>query len=104
MGLVWVMTDFGIDPQDSPWLVGVAWLVAVFSGITMVLNVPFYSFKEFNWRRRVPLWVILAAVIAIAVISQRPALVLYLLIMSYALSGYVMWAMGRRIQSVLPED
>ena len=104
MGLVWVMTDFGIDPQDSPWLVGVAWLVAVFSGITMVLNVPFYSFKEFNWRRRVPLWVILAAVIAIAVISQRPALVLYLLIMSYALSGYVMWARGTRLQPVLPEE
>jgi CDP-diacylglycerol--serine O-phosphatidyltransferase len=104
MGLVWVMTDFGIDPQESPWLVGLAWLVAVFAGITMVLNVPFYSFKEFNWRRRVPLWVILAAVVAIALISQRPALVLYVIIMSYALSGYVMWAMGKRVQSVLPEE
>jgi hypothetical protein len=52
----------------------------------------------------VPLWVILAAVIAIAVISQRPSLVLYLLVMSYALSGYVMWAMGKRVQSVFPEE
>ena len=104
MGLVWVMSDFGVDPLESPWLVVLAWLMAVFAGITMVLNVPFYSFKEFNWRRRVPLWVILAAVIAISVIATRPSLVLYLLIMAYALSGYVMWAMGKRVHSVFPEE
>jgi CDP-diacylglycerol---serine O-phosphatidyltransferase len=103
-GLVWVAADFGFSPQESPWLAYVAWVMAVFSGITMVLNVPFYSFKEFNWRRRVPLWVILAAVIAISVIATRPSLVLFLLIMTYALSGYAMWAMGHRVRSVLPEE
>jgi CDP-diacylglycerol---serine O-phosphatidyltransferase len=109
-GLVWMMSDLGFDPQESfriagvPWLAGVAWVMALFSGITMVLNVPFYSFKEFNWKRRVPLWVILAAVIALSVIATRPSVVLYLLIMAYALSGYAMWAMGQRVRSVLPEE
>jgi len=103
-GLVWMVTDFGLKPHESPWITGVAWLMAMFSGITMVLNVPFYSFKEFNWRRRVPLWVILVAVVALSVIATRPSLVLFLLIMSYALSGYVMWAMGHRVKSVLPEE
>ena len=103
-GLVWMMADLGFDPQESPWLAGLAWVMALFSGITMVLNVPFYSFKEFNWKRRVPLWVILAAVIALSVIATRPSVVLYLLIMCYAFSGYVMWAMGQRIKSVLPEE
>jgi CDP-diacylglycerol---serine O-phosphatidyltransferase len=66
--------------------------------------VPFWSFKELNWKKRVPLWVILAAVVAISVVASRPSLVLFALIMTYAVSGYVMWAMGHRVRSVLPED
>ena len=46
-GLVWVMTDFGFKPSD--WLALVTWVTAVFAGITMVSNIPFYSFKEVNW-------------------------------------------------------
>ena len=79
-------------------------LVAVFAGVTMVSNVPFYSFKEFNWKRRVPLWAILAAVIGYSVIATQPSLILFVLFLSYALSGYVMWAMGRRVRPVLPEE
>jgi CDP-diacylglycerol--serine O-phosphatidyltransferase len=82
----------------------VAWAVAVFAGVTMVLNVPFWSFKEVNWRKRVPLWVILVCVIAISVVASRPSLVLWALFMSYALSGYVMWAMGHRVRPVLPDE
>jgi CDP-diacylglycerol---serine O-phosphatidyltransferase len=101
-GLVWVMTDFGFKPSD--WLAIVTWIVAVFAGGTMVSNIPFYSFKEVNWKRRVPLWVILACVIGISVVASRPSLILFALFMSYALSGYVMWARGRRVKPVLPEE
>ena len=101
-GLVWVLVDFGFTP--SGWLAIVAWIVAVFAGVTMVSNVPFWSFKEVNWRKRVPLWVILVCVIAISVIASRPSLVLWALFMSYALSGYVMWAMGHRVRPVLPDE
>jgi hypothetical protein len=52
----------------------------------------------------VPLWVILACVIAISVVASSPSLVLFALFMSYALSGYVMWAMGHRVRPVLPEE
>jgi CDP-diacylglycerol--serine O-phosphatidyltransferase len=101
-GLVWVMTDFGFKPSD--WLAIVTWVISVFAGITMVSNLPFYSFKEVNWRRRVPLWVILASVLGIAVVASRPSLVLFALFTSYALSGYVIWARERRLRSVLPEE
>jgi len=101
-GLVWVMTDFGFKPSD--WLAAVTWVVAVFAGVTMVSNIPFYSFKEVNWKRRVPLWVILACVIGISIVASRPSLILFALFMSYALSGYVMWAKGRRVKPVLPEE
>jgi len=103
-GLVWVLSDFGFDPDESGWLRAVAWAVAVFAGVTMVSNVPFWSFKEVNWRKRVPLWVILACVIAISIVASSPSLVLFSLFMGYALSGYVMWAMGHRVRPVLPEE
>ena len=78
--------------------------MAVFAGITMVSNVPFWSFKEVNWRKRVPLWVIAAAAIAFAIIATRPSLILWLLFLTYSLSGYVMWGMGHRVRPVLPEE
>ena len=101
-GLVWFLVDFGIRPAD--WVAYGVWFVAVFAGVTMVSNVPFWSFKEVNWKKRVPLWVILACVIAISVVAWRPSLVLWALFMSYAVSGYVMWAMGHRVRPVLPEE
>src|SRR5512141_464857 len=48
-GFVWVFDDLGIDREL--WLNVIAWLFTMFAGITMVTNVPFYSFKEINIRR-----------------------------------------------------
>ncbi len=101
-GLLWVLTDFGFKPND--WLAGVTWITAVFVGITMVSNVPFWSFKEVNWKKRVPLWVILASVVAMSVVASRPSLVLFGLFLAYALSGYVMFGMGHRARPILPEE
>jgi CDP-diacylglycerol---serine O-phosphatidyltransferase len=102
-GLVWVLHEFGLSP-DQFWLAAVTWLVAVFTGITMVSNVPFWSFKELNWKKRVPLWVILVCVMGISIVASSPALVLFALFLAYALSGYVMWALGHRVRPVLPEE
>jgi CDP-diacylglycerol--serine O-phosphatidyltransferase len=103
-GLVWVLVDFGLKPDQWYVIAGVTWATAVFVGVTMVSNIPFYSFKEVNWKQRVPLWVILAAVLVLSVVASRPSLVLFGLFLAYSLSGYVMWAMGRRPRTVLPEE
>jgi CDP-diacylglycerol---serine O-phosphatidyltransferase len=104
-GFIWVLVDFfNVSPRDYAWLAPLTWTVAVFAGVTMVSNVPFWSFKEVNWRKRVPLWAILACVVAISVIASRPSLVLFVLIIGYAFSGYVMWAMGHRVRPVLPDE
>jgi CDP-diacylglycerol---serine O-phosphatidyltransferase len=103
-GLVWFLEDFEFFPSEYFWLAGLAWIVAVFAGVTMVSNVPFYSFKEVNWKKRVPLWAILVCVLGISLVASRPSLVLFALFMAYALSGYVLWGMGHRIRSVLPEE
>ena len=103
-GFIWVLVDFGFSPRDYAWLAWVAWVVAVFAGFTMVSNVPFWSFKELNWKKRVPLWVILASVVALSIVASRPSAVLFGIFMTYAFSGYVMWAMGHRTRPVLPEE
>ncbi len=99
-GLVWVFDDFGIDREL--WLSVIAWVFTMYAGITMVSNVPFYSFKEFNLKRAVPFWVMLAFVAGLAVVSLRPPVVLFLLCLAYAVSGYVLWGMGLRVRR-LPE-
>ncbi len=103
-GFLWVLVDYEFSPLEYHWLAPLTWVVAVFAGFTMVSNVPFWSFKEVNWKKRVPLWVILLGVVAISIVASSPSLVLFALFMAYGLSGYVMWAMGHRARPVLPEE
>jgi len=97
-GLVWVASDFGWSA--GPPLAAVAWAVTVFAGVTMVSNVPFYSFKDINFKKRVPFWVILALVAGLSVVSWHPSTILFLAALAFALSGYVLWAMGHRVKRV----
>jgi CDP-diacylglycerol--serine O-phosphatidyltransferase len=98
-GLVWVFDDFGIDREL--WLSVIAWVFTMYAGITMVTSVPFYSFKEFNLKRAVPFWVMLAFVASLAVVSLKPSVVLFLLFLGYSVSGYVLWGLGRRAKPVV---
>jgi CDP-diacylglycerol--serine O-phosphatidyltransferase len=92
-GLIWVLSDLGLGGEA--WLMWLAWVVTMFAGITMVTNVPFYSFKDINLKKSVPFWAALAIVAAMTVIATRPALMLFLLVVAYAVSGYVQWALGK---------
>ena len=103
-GLVWMIVDFGLKPDQWHVIAGVTWAAAVFVGITMVTNLPYYSFKEVNWKQRVPLWAILVSVVGLSIIASRPSLVLFILFFGYSLSGYAMWALGHRGRPVLPEE
>jgi CDP-diacylglycerol---serine O-phosphatidyltransferase len=90
-GFVWLANDNKIPVSEygMPW---VAALFTLYAGITMVSNVPFYSFKDINLRRSVPFAVVLLIVLAFVLISTDPPIVLFLLFVAYGLSGYVYWA------------
>ena len=96
-GFVWVNDDFGIVRLD--WIQYIAWTVTMYAGITMVTNVPFYSFKDINFRKSVPFWAVLAVVAAMTVISIRPPVILFLLFVAYGLHGYVLLFVRRRRQA-----
>ena len=88
IGFLWLMTDLGIDGAEVAWP---TFAVCLFAGLTMVTNVPFYSFKDISMKRSVPFAVIVAIALGIAVINTDPPIVLFGLFVAYALSGYVIY-------------
>jgi CDP-diacylglycerol--serine O-phosphatidyltransferase len=93
VGFVWVMDDAGIKGAARiDWLAWGAFALTLYAGLTMVTNVPFYSFKDVSLKRSVPFIVIVAIALGIALITIHPPLVLFALFCGYGLSGYVVYA------------
>jgi len=94
-GFVWLVHDnkIRVDAYGLPWI---AAFLALYCGLTMVSNAPFYSFKDVNFRKSVPFWAILLIVLGFVLVSSNPPVVLFLLFCAYGFSGYVLWALGRR--------
>lgn len=90
VGFVWLADDNKF-PLDEYYLRYVGWCIAVYTGITMVSSVPFYSFKDMGRFRRVPVVVIFLLAIAMFVISSYPPLTLFVLFVAYGFSGYLVW-------------
>ena len=95
-GFVWVMLDSGFDGESLRWYAAV---LTVFAGLSMVSNLPFYSFKTINMRKSVPFLVIFLIALFFVLISSDPPIVLFGLFLCYALSGFVLWLMRQRAKS-----
>ena len=94
MGFIWVMDDAGyrqINEQHS-WLIWTAFTLTLLSGLTMVTNLPFYSFKEFSLKRTVPFVVTVVIALTIALVMVHPPIVLFGIFCLYAGSGYGLYA------------
>ena len=96
-GFIWIMDDAGFK-EDVPritWLVWLTFGLTLYAGLTMVTNVPFYSFKDVSFRRSVPFVVIVAIALGIALISLHVPGTLFALFVVYGLSGYAVYAYKR---------
>ena len=87
-GFIWLMTEAGVDGIDVRWL---TFALTLYAGLTMVTNVPFYSFKDVSLKRSVPFAVIVLIALGIAVINIDPPTVMFGLFVIYGLSGYVLY-------------
>jgi CDP-diacylglycerol--serine O-phosphatidyltransferase len=100
-GFIWLMDDLRIGGADFSWL---AWIITVYSGLTMVTNAPFYSFKDVNFKKSVPFIAIFLIVLIFVAVSSDPPKVLFGLFVVYGLSGYVValwfWAKGNPVSLV----
>ncbi len=95
MGLIWVVTDLGETARSIPGMVWLTFAFTLYAGLTMVTNIPFYSFKDVNFRRTVPFIAIVAIALGIAVITIHPPIVLFGIFVAYGVSGYGVYVWKR---------
>ncbi|MFT4824666.1 MAG: CDP-diacylglycerol--serine O-phosphatidyltransferase [Halioglobus sp.] len=88
---VWVCHDLGWDTASLSYETSVlmAALTAI-TGFLMMANVPYYSFKGIDLRRRVPFVVIFLVVLVFGLVTVDPPRILLAAAVIYALSGPVM--------------
>jgi CDP-diacylglycerol--serine O-phosphatidyltransferase len=91
-GFIWLMTETKVDTSSVAWPM---FAMCLFAGLTMVTNVPFYSFKDVQMRKSVPFAAIVLLALIIAIINIHPPTVLFSLFVLYGLSGYVVYAWRR---------
>jgi CDP-diacylglycerol--serine O-phosphatidyltransferase len=87
-GFIWLMADAGVKGYDVRWYM---FALMLYAGLTMVTNLPFYSFKDVSIKRSVPFAVIVLIALGIAVINIDPPTVMFGLFVLYGLSGYVLY-------------
>lgn len=91
-GFIWLATDLGMSGPNLAWPM---FVVALYAGLTMVTNVPFYSFKDVSMKRSVPFAVIVLIALGIAVINIDPPTVMFSVFVMYGLSGYVIYGVRK---------
>lgn len=87
-GFIWLMTEAKVEPSGLKWAM---FALTLYAGLTMVTNVPFYSFKDLSLKKSVPFASIVLVALGIAVINIDPPTVLFGLFVLYGLSGYAVY-------------
>ena len=83
-GFIWVCDVHEIKGADVAYI-GLG--LAIATGLLMVSNFRYYSFKEVDLRGRMPFVKAILIMLAFAVIFTNPSLTLFLLFLTYAISG-----------------
>ncbi|HJM15359.1 MAG TPA: CDP-diacylglycerol--serine O-phosphatidyltransferase, partial [SAR86 cluster bacterium] len=85
---VWAMSSYGIQGEEvgKTLAVSTALLTATVS-LLMVVNIPYYSFKEIDMKKRVPFFSMLFVIFIFALIAIDPPIVLASCAFAYILSG-----------------
>jgi CDP-diacylglycerol---serine O-phosphatidyltransferase len=84
VGAVWVGAEYELSGADWIWPAGV---LTTLGGLLMVSNFRYHSFKQIDFRGKVPFIVLVAIMLVFSVVLWHPPLVLFLLALGYAISG-----------------
>jgi CDP-diacylglycerol--serine O-phosphatidyltransferase len=105
---IWISFDNGISGNEiflgffqMQWF---AFLLTIFAALSMVTDLRYYSGKDINLRNSQPFIAILFIVIIFGLISHNPAEVIFIILMGYALSGYVIFFRNRYIKNKRKKD
>ena len=83
-GFVWLGVEYDINGDDIGLIVA---LITGLSGLLMVSNFKYNSFKEVNWNGKVPFVALLVILLVFIIVATEPALVLFIVFALYALAG-----------------
>lgn len=86
-GFVWMVESNQIQTGAEAFI---ALFLTLASGVLMVSNLRFNSFKEIDLKGKVPFVTLLAFILVILVVTLRPAIILFLILFAYMASGPVM--------------
>jgi CDP-diacylglycerol---serine O-phosphatidyltransferase len=86
-GLVWISVEYQIAQQSFTILIA---LLTLCVGLLMVSNFRYYSFKDYDWKGKVPFAALFVFVLVIVTVASEPAIVLFSIFFAYALSGPVL--------------
>lgn len=92
-GFIWFCLEHGYDAEILKY---VAMVLTVTTGLLMVSNFRYSSFKEIDLKGKVPFIVVIAVMLGIAFIMAQPQTMLFLLSLGYAISGPVVTLVMRR--------
>ncbi len=92
-GFLWLSLDHGY-PVDIVKYIALA--LTITTGLLMVSNFRYSSFKEIDLKSKVPFFVAIAVMLAIAIIMAQPQTLLFLLFLAYAISGPVITLVMRK--------
>lgn len=84
VGMVWVGYDSGVKGQDWAWF---AFALTLIAGVLMVSNILYFSFKQVDIKRRIPLIALLIIPIVFMVLDFDPAKFLFTAALLYGASG-----------------
>jgi len=86
---VWVGSKYQIE--ITPTIAFLTALLTSFTGMLMISNFRYYSFKEIHFRGTVPYVVFLLVLVLLVVIAQSPHEVLFSMCVLYACTGPLIW-------------
>ena len=96
IGIPWVGFHYGVEITQ-----GVSYASAfltVLSGLFMISNYKYFSFKELNFKGTVPYMVFVLTIVLLVVIAQNPQETLWLICITYAMSGPIVWVYKKQIK------
>ncbi len=82
--IVWVGSEYQLNGHDYGLIMGV---ITIVTGLLMVSNFRYNSFKEVDWKGKVNFIVVLIIVLVFVVVASSPAELLAAIFILYACSG-----------------
>jgi CDP-diacylglycerol--serine O-phosphatidyltransferase len=92
-GFIWICLEYKYDIELLKYF---ALALTVSTGLLMVSNFRYWSFKKIDFKGKVPFIVAIAAMLGISFVMAQPQTMLFLLFLGYAISGPVITLVMRR--------